>query len=128
MIFPGSGVIVRLEGGDFTSISVMDLIILLNELRMAGAEAISINDQRIIHNSYVAYINNRHISVNGRRIVEPFTVKAIGNPTHLEAGLSQRRIGYIDTMAFEGKSVTVTREDNITIYRYDGELQFEYVR
>jgi len=100
---------------------------LLNELRLAGAEAISINDQRIVHNSYIARINNRHISVNGRRLIPPFTVKAIGNPVHLESGLSQRHHGFIDMRALEGKTVTVERSDYVTVRGYTGDLSFNNV-
>ena len=97
----------------------MDLLVLLNELRMAGAEAISINGIRIIHNSYVAYMGTRHIGVNGIRIIPPFTVKAIGNPVHLESGISQRQHGFIDMKALEGKIVTLERSDNVQINRFN---------
>ena len=100
-----------------SEITAMDLLILLNELRMAGAEAISINDQRIIHNSYVAYMGVRHIGVNRIRIIPPFTVKAIGNPTHLASSIEQRHHGFVDMMDLEGITVTVVRDENITIER-----------
>ena len=107
----------------------MDLLTLLNELKLAGAEAISINDQRIVYNSYVADINNKFISVNGPpRIVSPYVVKAIGNPTYLESGLSKKQYGYIDSKLLEGKDVSLERADNISISKYNGELKFEYVR
>ena len=95
---------------------------------MAGAEAISVNDERIVHNSYIAYINNTFISIKGPRTVSPYVVKAIGNPVYLESGLSKKQYGYIDTKIREGKSVTLTRENLITINKYDGELKFEYVK
>ena len=44
----GEGVIVTLNDGKEENISAWDLIYLVNELRYAGAEAISINDIRII--------------------------------------------------------------------------------
>jgi len=125
----GSGIIVTLESGvDGPDISVMDFLTLLNELRLAGAEAISINNQRIIHNSYVTYINNRHISVDGIRLIAPFTVRAIGNPVHLESGLSQRNHGFVDLRALEGKIVTIERSDYVTIYAFNGDLEFHHAR
>ena len=38
-------------------------------LKLAGAEAISINDQRIVYDSYIVDIGGTYISVNGERIV-----------------------------------------------------------
>ena len=100
---------------------------LLNALKTAGAEAISINDQRIVYDSYIADINNTFVSVNGNRLVSPYVVKAIGNTTYLESGLSQKQYGYIDTKLSEGKSVVLERQSNIEILKYDGNLNFTYV-
>ena len=73
-------------------------------------------------------IGGTYISVNGERIVSPYEVKAIGNPTYLESGLSKKQYGYIDTKLEEGKDVTLKRENNITINKYNGYLNMEYVK
>lgn len=75
----GSGIIITLTDTDKQKIVAEDVILLLNELKLAGAEAISINDQRIVYNSYAADIDNKYISVTGVRLVSPYIVKAIGN-------------------------------------------------
>lgn len=49
----GEGVIVTLNDGKEENISAWDLIYLVNELRYAGAEAISINDIRIISSTEI---------------------------------------------------------------------------
>ena len=93
----------------------------------AGAEAISINDQRIVYDTYIVDISNTHIRINGQEmIVSPYVVKAIGNPTYLESGLSKKQYGYIDTKLAEGKDVTLKREKNIEIKKYEGNLSMEY--
>ena len=122
----GSGVIVTLTDKDNKKISSEDLRLLLNELKMAGAEAISINDQRIVYDSYIVDIGGTYISVNGTRIVSPYEVKAIGNQAYLESGLSKKQFGYIDTKLAEGKDVTLVRKDNITIEKYKNSLNMEY--
>ena len=53
-------------------------------------------------------------------------VKAIGDPTYLESGLSKKQYGYIDSKLEEGKDVTLTRQDNIVIEKYNGDLNMEY--
>ena len=52
-------------------------------------------------------------------MVSPYVVKAIGNPTYLESGLSKKQYGYIDTKLLEGKNVILKREDNIMINKYN---------
>lgn len=121
----GSGVVVTLTDTRAQKISAKDLKELLNELKMAGAEAISINEQRIVYDSYIVDLDT-YISVNGERLVSPYEVKAIGNPTYLESGLSKKQYGYIDTKLEEGKDVTLKRENNIIINKYNGDLNMEY--
>lgn len=123
----GSGIVVTLTDTKAQKISGEDLRALLNELRVAGAEAISINGQRIVYDSYIVDIGTTYISINGERTVSPYEVKAIGNPTYLESGLSKKQYGFIDTKLGEGKDVTLKRENNITIDKYNGDLNMEYV-
>ena len=78
-MFHGNGITITLKDTKKAQITSDDLLMLLNQLREAGAEAISINEERIIYKSYVTSINNTYISVNGNRIVSPFVVKAIGD-------------------------------------------------
>ena len=117
----GNGIIVTLEDNDKNSIVADDLLELVNELRLAGAEAISINNERIVISSYVADIDYKYIIVNGQRISSPYIVKAIGNQNYLESGLTAKQYGYIDNMTKAlGKTVTLERKDNITIKQYEG--------
>ncbi len=124
----GSGIIVTLTDTKEQKITAEDLRELLNELKAAGAEAISINGQRIVYDSYVVDIGDTYISVNGERIVSPYQVKAIGNSTYLESGLSKKQYGYIDTKLEEGKDVSLKRENNILINKYNSDLNMEYVK
>lgn len=68
-------------------ISAEDLLIIVDYLRLAGAEAISINEERIISMSDIAYINNSIIYINQQRILAPYVIKAIGNSINLESTL-----------------------------------------
>lgn len=119
----GSGVVVTLSDNENVTITAEDLIKLINELKLAGAEAISVNDERVVCNSYIVNIGDSFIRMNGNSgLVSPYTVKAIGDPTYLESGLSKKNYGYIDVQKTEGKTVTLTREDNITIKKYEGNI------
>ncbi|MBQ3145376.1 MAG: DUF881 domain-containing protein [Clostridia bacterium] len=122
----GTGIIVTLTDTRAQKITSKDLRELLNQLKVDGAEAISINGQRIVYDSYVVDLGGTYISVNGERIVSPYEVKAIGNPTYLESGLSKKQYGYIDTKLEEGKDIILERKDEILINAYTGDLNMEY--
>lgn len=123
----GSGVIITLTDTRAQKITAEDLRELLNELKIAGAEAISINGHRIVYDSYIVDIGNTYIRINGQEgMVSPYEVKAIGNPTYLESGLSKKQYGYIDTKLEEGKDIILERKDNILINAYTGNLDMEY--
>ena len=122
----GTGIIVTLTDTRAQKITSKDLRELLNQLKVDGAEAISINGQRIVYDSYVVDLGGTYISVNGERIVSPYEVKAIGNPTYLESGLSKKQYGYIDTKLEEGKDIILERKDKILINAYTGDLNMEY--
>lgn len=60
-----------------------NLLYIINDLRAAGAEGISINGQRIIASSEIRCVGNV-ILVNTTRLAPPFEITAIGNPSTLE--------------------------------------------
>ena len=72
----GSGVVITLTDTRAQKISPEDLRELLNGLKTAGAQAISINGQRVVYDSYVVDLGGTFISVNGKREVSPYIVKA----------------------------------------------------
>ena len=122
----GSGIVITLTDTRAQKISAEDIRELLNQLKADGAEAICINEQRIVYDSYVVDLGGTFISVNGERLVSPYTVKAIGNQKYLESGLSKKQYGYIDTKLEQGKDVILERKEDILINAYKGNLNMEY--
>ena len=61
-----------------------DMLKLINELKLNGAEAISINGQRVTETSEV-YCSWAFISINGKKLPAPFEVKVIGDLKLLDA-------------------------------------------
>ena len=59
-----------------------NLLSLVNDLRNAGAEAISINGQRIVVSSEIRCVGNV-ILINTTRLAPPFELSAIGDPSAL---------------------------------------------
>ena len=101
----------------------MDVIKVINELKNAGAEAISINDQRIISTTAIECDGNV-IKVNGIKVGAPFEIKAIGLPEYL---INVKRYGgYLMYLEQRGINVSVNKSDQITIPKYTGVIKFEY--
>jgi uncharacterized protein YlxW (UPF0749 family) len=63
-----------------------DLLQIVNDLKAAGAEAISINGQRIVAMSAIR-CSGPIIQVNGVAIPSPFEIRAIGDPDVLESAI-----------------------------------------
>lgn len=69
----------------------LDLVDLVNELWASGAEAIAINDHRIIATTPITSEHSEstsYLAVNGERLLFPIIIKAIGDPHTLEKGLT----------------------------------------
>lgn len=98
-----------------------DLIMLVNELKNAGAEAISINDERIINTTSIT-CDGTVILINGNKISSPFTIKAIGSSA-LILGAIQRTGGLLEELYAYGLVSSVSQEENVTIYKYSGVIE-----
>ena len=108
-------------------ITADDLLLIINSLKQAGAEAISINDERIINMTDVVYIEAADIiRVNGQRVLAPYIIKAIGNQTYLESAMLGNG-GQIDSMKKVGQDVKIEKKDNIKITKYSGEFKTRYM-
>lgn len=125
----GEGVVLKLVDTSEQSFSASNLIYLVNELKYAGAEAISINDQRIINSTDVVSINsNQYILVNGERIVSPYEVKAIGSRGELDSILNFQNEGFVPYYKSKGYTIEISFQSNIIIPAYDKEITLKYIK
>lgn len=124
----GEGVIVTLRDTDESEekISASDLLKLVNELRYAGAEAISINDIRVINTTDIFDIRNyTYITVGQQRIEAPYVVKAIGNQNYLSSILNLKDSGFVDQYKNDGKSVEMETSKKVEILKYNEEMTYK---
>lgn len=124
----GDGVVVTLTDTAENSIEAEDLVELINELRFAGAEAISINGVRIINMTDIADIDSYIIVKPSQRLVSPYVVKAIGNQTYLVSNLCLKNSGFVDKYNNSGKSVKLDKQRNIKIPKYSGNIDIKYMK
>lgn len=126
----GEGIVVTVDDSDMAitdNISTESMLIhdtdlraIVNELNAAGAEAISINGQRILSNTPIRCVGPV-IQVNGVKVAAPFSIKAIGNAKYLESALNIKG-GIVDSFEVYGIKINITTEKSITISKYDGKL------
>lgn len=100
-----------------------DILSIINELNVAGAEAVSINDQRIIGSSSVRCAGSV-VNINGIKIATPFIVTAIGNPDVLESALKFPG-GVVDSLAPWGIEITIKKLPTVNVPAYNQAIKFE---
>jgi len=107
----GPGVSIRVAG-QIGGEGVEDL---LNELRNAGAEAISVADVRVVPRT-VVFGEPGALSVENTPLTDGFEIRAIGSPQILTGTLT-RGGGVIAQLSatYEGLSITVTPLDTVAI-------------
>jgi uncharacterized protein YlxW (UPF0749 family) len=103
-----------------------DVLRVVNELFAAGAEAMSLNGQRVIATTEVRCAGPT-ISVNRVMTAPPIVIQAVGDPDVLERALRMRG-GVVETLSFWGIEVTVKKETEITVPAYTGSLRFQFAR
>ena len=103
-----------------------DLLRVVNELRAAGAEAISLNGQRLIGSSEIRCVGPT-VLVNERRLAAPFVIHAIGNPQTLESSLELRG-GVLENFKFWGIKADVVKSDSVVVPAFKGNRIFEFAR
>ena len=126
----GEGIEVTLRETDneeIARINADDLLVIVNSLKMAGAEAISINEERIINMTDIVDINEAFIKINGKRILAPYIIKAIGNSSHLESALTGNG-GHLDEMKKIGQDVSIQKLNKVKILKYDSEIKMKYIQ
>lgn len=120
----GEGIVIILEDNEEQQITSNQLLSLVNELKYAGAEAISINDNRIINSTDIVDVNYI-VMMEGKKISSPYEIKAIGNQTYLSSTLNAKQ-GLVSTYKETGITITMEENNKVQIPKYDGEIKLEY--
>lgn len=102
-----------------------DLLYIVNELFNSGADAVAINDQRIVNTTSIICDGNI-IRINEQMVGVPITIKAVGFPERMEYALS-RPGGYLQKMANDGVVVFTERSESVTVPKYEGVYSYEYL-
>jgi len=100
------------------------LLSLVNELNAAGAEAISINEQRVTGTSEIRTAGNS-ININLIPQQAPFVVKAIGSSDTLDGAVNQR-FGIVSQIRDKRYLIEVKKSDTVKISKFNGVVDFRH--
>ncbi len=95
-----------------------DVLSILNELRAAGAYALSINGQRVVATTEVREAGSI-FSINNTPSAPPFTIVALGDPTTLRQALLLRG-GVVATLQAVGISIKIRTSPSLSVPAYQG--------
>lgn len=105
----------------------IDILNILNDLKIAGAEAISINNQRVIATTEIK-CGGPIIRINGKSFAIPFVIQAIGEPSQLMASVTAPGtygdiLKNVYKLYFEPEI-----NEEVIIPSYDGNLRYNYAK
>ncbi|MFG2870907.1 DUF881 domain-containing protein [Streptomyces sp. NPDC048338] len=108
----GPGITLTIDDGSGAVESDM-LLDAIQELRAAGAEAIQVNDVRVVADSYFSG-GDGDIQIDGTKVTAPYVFKVIGKPEDLEPALNIPG-GVVQTLEKEQATATVARSEKIIV-------------
>jgi uncharacterized protein YlxW (UPF0749 family) len=120
---PGITLTVKDPHGGVEADSLLDTV---QELRAAGAEAIQVNNVRVVSDTYFTDGANR-VLVDGHRLAQPYVFKVIGNPPDLEPALNIPG-GVVQTLEKEQATADVVRSQKIVVDALRPSEQPDYAR
>lgn len=125
----GNGIVLKLTDNQDYSYTASNLVYLVNELKYAGAEAISINNQRIVNTTDIVGINsNQYILVNGERVVGPYEIKAIGNKDEFEKIINFPNEGFVPYYRAKGYTIEMSYQDDIKINSFNKQISLKFIK
>lgn len=125
----GPGMVITLnDSDDFVNedsiVHAADLRDVVNLLWTSGAEAISINDQRVVLNTAIDCIVNT-ILINNQRLSTPYTISAVGPKETLYNAISGGLSGLQKRKHNYGLKFELYKSNNITLPAFNGSFNIK---
>ena len=114
----GNGVHLQVSFDEHTNVGLIQsrLLMLINELRASGAQAISINGVRILAMTEIRVVNESYISVNALQLTAPYDIYAIGDTVNLYNGITMGGSGIVfQIRTLTGATCDLEIQQNIII-------------
>jgi len=104
-----------------------DINQVINELKAAGAEAIAVNDQRLVATSSIR-VAGPTVLINFIPVVPPFVIKAIGNPKMLAGAMNIPGGIATQLKAYDPAMFSVREAGTLKLPAYSGNSEPRYAR
>ncbi|MDR2355421.1 MAG: DUF881 domain-containing protein [Clostridiales Family XIII bacterium] len=104
------------------------MLSLVNRLKEAGAEAISINGNRLVNLTEMVLAGD-NVNINSNPTASPYTLLVIGDPDTMESAITIK-FGIVSTMRdMYSLRVSIEKSQEIAIARYNGSVtNFRYAQ
>lgn len=86
----------------------------LQELRAAGAEAIQINDVRVVVNTYFTDLSGGGVQIDGKKVSQPYRFTVVGNPQDLTPALNIPG-GVVRTLESHQARATISQQQKVVV-------------
>ena len=115
------------EGEDINTVLVhdIDIIMIINDLKRSGAEAISVNGQRVTGRTEIS-CSGYTVRINRQVFARPFIIKAIGDGIRMSASLISAE-GYGTLLNNYGVLFGIELMDDMVIPGYTGTADYKYM-
>lgn len=130
----GKGVEIKIKTneetlGDDASKNIMynyDLLLsMINKLNSAQANAITVNGERIVANTYI-YLKSDKLYINETAINAPLVIKAIGDPDTLASALKIKYGIVWEIETYYNAKVEIEKKDKIEIRGHSKRIDLKY--
>jgi uncharacterized protein YlxW (UPF0749 family) len=113
------------SAGGLSTVFDDDLRYITNELFSAGAQAISINNNRYTPTTAIRNVGE-NIQMDTKIIKLPFEIKVLGDPTVLESAMKLR--GFEEYFKIVNKKIAIKRMEKITVPPYTGNHAIRFMK
>ncbi|GAB3583253.1 DUF881 domain-containing protein [Calidifontibacter terrae] len=121
---PGITFTINDPSGALASNNVLDAV---EELRDAGAEAIQINDVRIIAASWFGLAQDGKLIADGKTLEQPYVITAIGDPHTMSTALAIPG-GVVETLRQSGIQTQVVSKQAVSVTALRGAVAPRYAQ
>ncbi|WP_291524247.1 DUF881 domain-containing protein [Branchiibius sp. NY16-3462-2] len=109
----GPGITITIQDNE-KGVQAANLLDTIEELRDAGAEAIQINDQRVIASTWFGGSSDTALTVSGHPVRPPYTIVAIGDPHTMSTAMAIPG-GVVESLRSMGATATVTSSQQVKV-------------
>lgn len=135
----GPGIVLTISDGEMTTgddqddmlnylrtVHNTDMLRIINELKLNGAEAIAINGQRVLETSEI-YCSWAFITINDVKLPAPFIIEVIGDPASLDT-YTKSEFGYVKMLGYRGVKISVDRPGMVRMSGFEEPSPPKYLK